>query len=330
MNVRKTTGIALILAFVFFTFASTGFCQKHTLRLGHIATTDHPTHLATLKFAELVNTRSQGGMKVQVYPNSQLGDERDVQEGMQLGTVEMAITGTAIVGKFQPEYNIIPLPYLFKDQAHVHRVMTGPIGKAMAAKLLEQKGIRVLDQKWDRAPRHLLTKKPVRTPDDLQGMKLRVPEQPVHIEAWRALGANPTGINFSEVFMALQQGIIDGLENPVDFLYTGGYYESAKNLTLTGHSLQVQALQVSEKFFQKLSPEYQKILTAAVIDAGEYQNHLIKTLENSFIDKMKAKGVQVISCNTELFARKINPDVINRLSKHWGGMELYNKIQESR
>lgn len=105
MSVWKTTGITLILAWVFFTFPSAGFAQKHTLRLGHIATTDHPTHLATLKFAELVSTRTQGAMKVQVYPNSQLGDERDVQEGMQLGTVEMAITGTAIVGKFQPEYN---------------------------------------------------------------------------------------------------------------------------------------------------------------------------------------------------------------------------------
>jgi TRAP-type C4-dicarboxylate transport system substrate-binding protein len=105
MTARKITGITLILAWVFFTFASSSFAQKHTIRLGHIATTDHPTHLATLKFAEWVNSRSQGALKVQIYPNSQLGDERDVQEGMQLGTVEMAITGTAIVGKFQPEYN---------------------------------------------------------------------------------------------------------------------------------------------------------------------------------------------------------------------------------
>ena len=105
------------VALVFFAFTPGSFGQKHTIRLGHIATTDHPTHQATLKLAEWVSTRTQGAIKVQVYPNSQLGDERDVQEGMQLGTVEMAITGTAIVGKFQPEYNIIPLPYLFKDQA---------------------------------------------------------------------------------------------------------------------------------------------------------------------------------------------------------------------
>ena len=131
--------------------------------------------------------------------------------------------------------------------------------------------------------------------------------------------------------MALQQGIIDGLENPVDFLFTGGYYESAKNLTLTGQQPPGPRLSRSPRSsIRNCRPRIRKILTAAVIEAGEYQNNLIRTQENSYIDKMKAKGVQIISCNTELFAKKISPDVIKRLSTHWGGMELYNKIQEIR
>ena len=243
--------------------------QPVILKLGHIGALASPLHKATLKFAELVKQKTNGQVEIQVFPASQLGSELDIDQAVKAGTVDMAIPGAGDTANLLKEYNLFNTPYIFKNTAQLHQVSDGEIGKQFADKMLQTNGIRIIAQNWERGARNLIINKPVRIPADLKGLKIRVPQVPVYVEAFKAMGASPTPIAFPEAFGALQQGVVDGLECPIDFIYDNKFYEPVKYLILTGHILSVETLMINEKKFQSLTPDQQKDLVEAGKEAGD-------------------------------------------------------------
>ena len=198
--------------------ASLAFAAPITFKLGHIAEPENPYGQGADHFAKLVKERSKGEIIIQVYPSSQLGNQRDLVEGLTLGTVDMTLTGTAVLGNFVPEVSIFDLPFLFRDVQHAYKALD-TVGMKLCQKG-EPRGMITLAI-WENGVRHMTNNaRPIVTPDDMKGLKFRVMEQPVYIEMMKALGASPTPMAMSELYTALQKGVIDGQENPLAHIAT--------------------------------------------------------------------------------------------------------------
>jgi len=183
-----------------------------SLKLGHAVAPVHPYHLGAVKFSELVAQRTGGKVKIDVYPSTQLGNERDMVEGLQLGTIDLVVTSTGPVGGFVPKMFVVDLPFLFRDRDHAYKVLDGPIGRDLLS-ALSAKSIRGLAF-WENGFRQITNNlRPIEKPTDLKGVKIRTMENKVHLAAFRAFGASPTPMAWSEVYTALQQRTIDGQEN---------------------------------------------------------------------------------------------------------------------
>lgn len=275
---------------------------KTEIRLGHTANTDLNYHKGSVKFADLVKERTNGQVTVTVYPNSQLGTEKDVTEQVKSGVTQMATVGAAIVASFQgwEPIGVFSLPYIMKGNTEEEqyqnfiKLARSPMMKDIAETAAKTSGIRALDYSWWYGFRHLTTKnKQVVKPEDVKGLKIRTPDAPIHKVALQTLGASVVGMGFAELYSALQMGVVDGQENPAQTIYTNKFYEVQKYLNLTGHMTQHQFLLINDKFYQGLSPELRKILDQAAVDAGEYQSKLQLADNKQSVDDLKAKGMVV-------------------------------------
>jgi tripartite ATP-independent transporter DctP family solute receptor len=263
-------------------------------RLGHNTATNQPNHVAALKFAEIVAKKTNNRIDVKVFPAQQLGSSTEQVGSLKMGTQEFMIDTAGVASRLEPDFSALTVSFLIKNEDQAKKVYSGPILKEMGDKLLKSSGIRMLTVNMDRAPRHLLTKTPVAKLADVKGMKLRTPNNPIFLASWKALGAAATPMEFSEVYLGLQQGVIDGIENPVDLIYTQKFYEVVKSLTLTNHLFEKGALFVSEKFYQGLSPADQKAVQEAAVEAGEYHNKALTDQIKMIPDELKKSGVKFI------------------------------------
>lgn len=280
----------LISAAVGLAFA--GAAQAQTvIKAGHGAQTGHPTHFGLQKFAELVAAKTGGKVKVEVYPDRQLGEEREMVEGLQLGTVDMAVVSTGPLLAFVPQIGVLDLPFLFKNNEHVYKVLDGEVGQDLL-KRMEAKNIVGLGW-WENGWRHLTSKKPIKAPDDLKGVKLRTMQNPVHIAAFKQVGAAPIPMAWGEVFTSLGQGVIDAQENPVTIIYTNSLWEVQKYLTLTGHVYGPHVAMMGKATWAKLTPEQQKAFTEAMAEATIFQRQTSARLEKEQLEQLKAKGMIV-------------------------------------
>lgn len=214
---------ALLTASALALTAGLATAQAETvINIGHGVQTGHPTHIGLLKLAELVQERSNGEIVVKVYPDRQLGEEREMVEGLQLGTVEMTVVSTGPIVNFLPEAGILDLPFLFENLAHAYKVFDGDIGQELLGKFdsADMVGLAIWENGW----RHLSSKKPVQSPTDLTGMKLRTMQNPIHMRAFEEFGASPVPMAWGEVFTSLGQGVIDGQENPITIFYTNSLW----------------------------------------------------------------------------------------------------------
>lgn len=277
---------------------STAAENQIIVRAGSIQSTSHPIVQGLLRFGKIVSQKTNNSIQVQVFPDSQLGNAIPQIEGVKVGTQEMFCDGASFATQFGvPDYAITIAPFLFRNSNEVRQIMGGPIGQAMAEELRKKQGILVLSQLWDAAPRELLTKKPVASPKDLKGLMIRVPEIKIFLQTWKAFGASPTPMQFGEIFTGLQQGTIDGLELPLDMIYTQKYYEIAKFITLTHHCIGTQFVLMNEKFFNGLSPAYQKALKEAIDEAGKYQNELVQNAVGNVKTSLSKAGVKFTEAN---------------------------------
>src|SRR5512139_1377690 len=234
------------------------------IKLGNVQATGDIVQTGLKKFADLVGERTQGQVQVQIFPASQLGTEQELLEGVQLGTVHMFEGSSGSVGRFLPDLEAFAAPYIWRDPDHMLKVVRGPVGQGLAERLVKAKGMRVLDFGWLFGNRYLTTKsKAIYKPEDLKGMKIRVQPTAIYLETIKAMGANPTTMDFKEVYLGLQSGAIDGQENPPFVIFNNKFFEVQKFVMLTAHITQNQAVVINDKFFQGLSPEHRKILTEA-------------------------------------------------------------------
>ena len=269
--------------------------QPLIIKFSHVVAVDTPKGLASEYFKKLVEERSNGRIKIEVYPNSQLYKDKEELEALQLGAVQMLAPSLA---KFGPlgarEFEVFDLPYLFDDYKELHRVTQGPIGQQLMKKL-ESKGILGLAF-WDNGFKELSANKPLRKPDDLKGLKMRIQSSKVLDSQMRALGAIPQVMAFSEVYQALQTGVVDGTENPVSNLYTQKMHEVQKYLTLSDHGYLGYAVIVNKKFWDGLAPDLRATLEGAVKDATKYANDLAQKKNDEDLELVRKSGkTQIIS-----------------------------------
>jgi tripartite ATP-independent transporter DctP family solute receptor len=269
------------------------------------------------KLKALAAERSGGRINVQNFHSGQLGGEKDMYDSMQIGSIEMGRSGSLIISVAAPQYGALELPYVFRSQQHLRNVLAGPIGQAMHQEFLAKKGVRVLGI-VNRGARHLTTKtRDVKTPKDLGGLKLRVPEIPVYIAAWRALGASPTPMAFPEVFTALQQGTIDGQENPLATIHGNSFHDVQKYLVLTAHVRGNGWIVASERFWQSLPDADRKLLQQTVDDSAAFADEQIAKQETDLRKALQDKGMQVIEPDTKAFADVVLKEVPPKFADKW-------------
>ena len=272
--------------------------EQYTIRLAHIDPVTHPHNLASERLAELVADRTDGNVTIEVYPAGQLGNAPNLMEQVQLGTIEMFQGGIGWWGSSVPDYWLVASNFVFDNLEHSRAVMTGPIGDGLVDQLQDTVGVRVLTQGMIRNPRNLAATRPVRSLEDLQGLKVRVPEMPNWMVPWEALGANPTPMPLTETYLGLQQGVVEGVEHGYPQLYLNNYTEVAKYVTNTEHQYEMAGFFIQEDFFQSLSAEYQEILLNAAQEAEEYNNELQIDYREQSRQDMLDQGVEFIDIDT--------------------------------
>lgn len=266
--------------------------QTITLRASCSTAPTHPYSLGLEKFAELVAERTEGAVKIDIFSNAQLGDERANIEDLQMGTLDIAVSSTGPLGNFAEDFLILDLPYLFTDYEHAHAVLDGEIGDNLIAQL-DNLGI-VGGAFWENGFRQMTNSKhAINTPEDCAGLKLRCMENQAHIAAFSALGMDPTPMAWSEVFTALQQGVIDGQENPIAVIYSNAVYEAQDYLAITNHVYSAAMILFSKNTMNKLTEEQQQILLDASKEVAAYERGLCEDSETEQIAEMESKGLQV-------------------------------------
>lgn len=272
------------------------------LRVGHTLTDDSHYGVGLKKFAELVKAKTKGAIEVQVFGNSKLGNERDLIEGIALGTVEMCLSSTGPLPSFSKKFMVFDLPFIVQDRDKFYPILDGKTGEEMLASL-SKKGIKGLVF-FENGFRHLTnSRKAVNSPADVEGLKIRVMENPVHLETFRVLGANPSPMPFGELFTALQQKTMDGQENPLIIIKTSKFYEVQKHLALTGHFYSPAVLMINEKLFKGFSADQQKAIMAAAKEARDFERKFIMDNEKKTIEELKKAGMEVTTPNKAEFQK---------------------------
>lgn len=316
--------IGMIFGFLIFGLSNTPQAQTTILKLAHVVSTTAPYHIGALEFAKLVEQKTKGQVKIEIYPGGQLGKgERECIEGLQIGTIDLVVTSTGPVGGFVPQMLVVDLPFLFRDNSHVDKVLDGPIGEGLL-KELSKAGIKGIAF-WENGFRNLTNnKRPVNKPEDVKGLKLRTMENEVHMDAFRTLGADPTPMTWGEVYTSLQQGVIDGQENPINIIRTHKIYEVNKHLALTGHVYSPALLLMNEKKFNSLSPDLQRALLEAGKEAAKFERKFIRDNETKMLEELKGFGMQVTSPDKKLFQKATEPTYKKYESRF--GKDLIDKI----
>jgi TRAP-type transport system periplasmic protein len=244
-------------------------------------------------FAKEVEKRTQGRYKIQTFYSGSLGGERESIEAVQLGTQELTFTSTGPVPNFVPEARILDIPFLFRDKSHARAVLDGPIGQDMLTKF-EPKGFKALA--WgENGVRHMTnSKRAVNSPDDLKGLKMRTMENPVHVAAYKGFGIVPTPMAFPEVFTALQQGTVDGQENPLSVIMAAKFDQVQKHLSLTGHVYSPAIFLMSKAVFDKLSAADKTAFLESAKEAAKANRARVDEDDAKGVAELKSKGMSVV------------------------------------
>ncbi len=276
--------------------------QATRLTLGHGAAPGNPRHEASLRFAELVKAKTAGRIEVQVAPSAQLGDDAAMVTALRTGALDLSANSQGAVATTVPEYAAYGMPFLFSTPAQAFKLLDGALGKELADKSAD-KGLVVLGY-WDNGIRHMTNgKRPIAKVEDLKGLKMRTPPDAVLVDIMQALGAEAQQIKFAELYVALQQGVVDGQENPLMNIHASKLYEVQKHLALTSHMFQMTPLLVSKRTWDRLAEADRQALRAAADEATALQRRLSQEADDKLLADLKAKGVQVTTIDKSAFAR---------------------------
>jgi tripartite ATP-independent transporter DctP family solute receptor len=265
--------------------------QARVIRFGHLNNADHPVSFGVKRFAELVAAKSGGKLKVQEFPSSTLGNELQQQSALQGGVQEMSAPATTSLAGIVKEFGLIDFPFAVSSFAQADALLDGPFGQALLARLPE-KGLVALGY-WDLGFRNVTnSKRPITRPEDLDGLKIRVIPNPVFLETFKALKANPVPMPFAELYGALESKAVDGQENPFAVILSNKFYEVQKYVSATNHVYAANIILVSKKFWDKLSPAEQKIMSEAADEARGYQRQVSRAAAQRAVGDLKSKGMQ--------------------------------------
>lgn len=262
------------------------------LKLNHVSNEKGVYQGAALKFKEEVEARTDGAVTVEIYTDAQLGNERDMVESLQMGTLDIGFIASSVLTSFVPEYALLDVPFSIQDEEHAAKVVDGKVGTYLSDLLLSGQNIRTLGY-YQNGYRHIFSTKPIDTIEDFSGLKIRTMETEIHQAAFSALGAMPTPMAFGEVFTALQQGTIDAAENSLDNIYSQNFHEVAKHVTLSGHVFGFVVLCISEKSWEKIPEEYHEAIQEAGKISAEYEAELMKTSNDEAQAKLEEAGVTI-------------------------------------
>lgn len=276
------------------------------IKLGHALDTQHPVHVAMVYMAERLAAESGGTMRIDVYPSGQLGSEREMLELLQIGSLGITKVSASVLENFAPDFEVLSLPFVFRDDAHRFAVLEGPVGRALLAETTPFR-LRGLAY-YDAGSRSFYTvPRPVRTPDDLRGMKIRVQESATAMNMVRALGGSPTPISFGELYTALQQGVVDGAENNPPSFFLSRHYEVARYYVLNEHTAVPDVLVIGTTVWDRLTPQQQAWVQRAADASAELQKRLWKASTDEALEAVRAAGVQVIETDKAPFAERVAP-----------------------
>ena len=300
-NIVILVGLALVLAVPYGSMAA-----PLTLRFAHFAQEDHPANIAAKQFASRVEARTKGAIKINIFPNNQLGGPPEQAQQIKIGAIDMGLPTEGQLDKYEKAFAVVMLPFVFDNPAHVYRVLDGPF-MTWVAPLAEKQGFIIL-RNWEYGFRNLTNSvRPINVPDDVKGLKIRTPAE-IQIQAsMEALGAVVQAIAFPELYLALSQKVVDGEENPIPVIFYNKYYEVQKYLAITRHVYNNMIHTVSTITWRKLTPEQQRIFREESASAGDLMRKLIAEQEADQIKKLGGFGMAVTHPDLAPFRAKMGP-----------------------
>ena len=325
----KTKTVAIFVGVLFMVFAIGQSAMALELKFGHYAAETHPGHKATLMFADAVKKRTNGEITVKIYPANALGSPPEVLEQNKMGAIDMSLPTQGALDKYVKEFSVVMLPFAYDGYEHVWRVLDGPFMDWTAPKLESQN--LVFLSNWEWGFRNVTNNlKPVSTPADMKGLKMRTPPEIQLQAAMEASGAVVTKIAFNELYNALKQGVVDGQENPLAVIYHFKLYEVQKHLALTRHVYNSMVHVMSKKTWDKLTPSQQRIIMEESKKAGQWFRESMVKEEAGLIEKLEAKGMKITKPDVSQFRAAMQP-AYERIGKYAGkeNVDKFLKMIES-
>ncbi|WP_137895607.1 TRAP transporter substrate-binding protein [Ramlibacter sp. 2FC] len=300
MKLKKIAAAALIAG-----LGTASAWAQQSMRLAHGLAENHPVHLAMVRFAELAKQKSNGEIDIKIFANGTLGGERETLEQVQNGVLEMTKASASPLETFAPEYKVFNLPFVFRNKDHFFKVLDGQVGDTIL-NASKNRGFIGLTF-YDSGARSFYAKKPINTPDDLKGLKIRVQQSPTTIKMIQALGAAPTPMAWGEVYSALQSGVVDGAENNITALTTGRHGEVSKFYSVTEHQMVPDVLVISSAKWDSLKKPLQDALRQAARESATYQRKLWADAEKTEAAAAEKLGVKISTPNKQAFVDKVKP-----------------------
>ncbi len=320
----KTLGAAALLSLG--AIANPAMAQDATIRVASVTGPSHHHNVSLRWFAEQVAARDVG-LTIQVLDGAQLGGERDYIEGMMLGSIQMAQVSTAPVAGFVPEFDLFSLPYLIRDTEHFKAVVSGPVGEKFNA-LAEGRGLKILAW-FDNGYRNVFNKeRPIVTPEDMDGLKIRVMESPLMVNTVNAMGGSATPMSYSELYTALEQGVLDGGENAAGNVLNDRFYEVSSYLSMTQHFRPPGIVAISMSTWNSLSEEQQQVLVEEGARLQDYEIALTADVGAAALAELEAKGMQINEADVGAFRARMGPVYEDFTAKH--GAELLEAVQNTQ
>jgi len=322
----------LIFTFSFFLLAILGSCDKitktKTIKLAHGLDVNHSVHKAMVKMGEDLFERSGGKLKIDIYPSQQLGTERECIELLQIGSLGMTKVSVGVMENFAPKMKIFGLPFLFRDREHSFAILDGPIGQQLLDDGINYwiKGLAY----YDAGSRSFYTKeKPINSPEDLKGLKIRVMESVTAVDMVNGLGGSATPISWGELYTSLQQGVVDGAENNPPSFYLSRHYEVCKYYSLDEHTVLPDVLIIGTQLWNKLSEQEKAWIQKAADNSVVYQRKLWAIAEEEALSEVQKAGVQIIRPDKRLFSEKVQ-GIYDQYKNDEEMYGLIQKIQDSK
>ena len=307
---------------------TTAGAQKVSLNIASLEPVGAPSTLAVQHFANLVKERTKGEVQINPNPAGSLGNGLQMMEGVSIGTIDMVSAVLEWYAPFVKDVNVYVMGFTFRDGDHFKLFLNSPIFGDMKKQVEDKMKVKILAANWISMPRVLVSKKPVSTPKDIAGIKMRVPEIETYQKVWKGLGTNPTRVAWAEVFLALKLGTVDAAEGPLDQMYATKFYEAAPNITLTNHLQQAFTIGVNMAKFNSLSKANQDIIQAAAIESGDYFQKLVNEKFAAERPKMIAGGATISNVYVRPFQQMLAPVIADAEATGFWSKGLYQRVQD--